>query len=586
MLMKELCCALWVFILLSSLSCAKSTATSALDHAAVIMNEKPDSAKLVLDGIRRSELRTRATRARFALLYSQAMDKCYIDTDNDSLISVALKYYTKHGTDHEKAMVYYYQSVVFQNGKNVEAEVEALINAQTYVEKSNDEYLQALIYHVLANKYYNQMHYDDAIELYKKSAELFTKLENKYNALLAYEGCRNALTITGNLNEATEFGKIALSLAEEMNIVERIIPIRISNYLHSDSKSSEELHSIKQYIIQRKERLGVEQYRYLGDVYENENKIDSALYYYKSYIRHIDNKSHASLGLILKISRLSELIGDKETALEYAKLHSVISGNVYNSERKSLIQDLERKYKAKHIKEEYLALRKQQKLTIIICSLIAFILIIAIVYATHRYMVKIKSKQCEYEVYVAQYETQHSSLEKQYNSLLNTVGAYTKESGEQGFKLVEALENRLESIRTLAEYAYKYGEISPQMFYSKFQEQITFSRNKNDSLSQDILEIADMLNNGFISYLRKQYPEMTKYDLAYCGLILLGFTPDSIRVLYNHTNIQSLYIIRSRIRTKMKLDRKLCLEEYIISLCNKLGYNDLSKGKSFTNTNY
>ena len=81
--MKGLCYTLLVFILLSSLSCTESTVTSAFDHAAEIMSEKPDSAKLVLDGIRRSELKNRALKARFALLYSQAMDKCYIDTDND-----------------------------------------------------------------------------------------------------------------------------------------------------------------------------------------------------------------------------------------------------------------------------------------------------------------------------------------------------------------------------------------------------------------------------------------------------------------------------------------------------------------------
>ena len=119
--MKGLCYALWVFILLSPISCTKSTVILTLDHAAEIMNEKPDSAKAVLDSIKRSELRTRATRARFALLYSQAMDKCYIDTNNDSLISVALKYYSKQGTDHEKALAFYYNGVVYRNSGNIKA---------------------------------------------------------------------------------------------------------------------------------------------------------------------------------------------------------------------------------------------------------------------------------------------------------------------------------------------------------------------------------------------------------------------------------------------------------------------------------
>ena len=582
--MKGLCYTLLVFILLSSLSCTKSTVTSAFDHAAEIMNEKPDSAKLVLDGIRRSELKNSALKARFALLYSQAMDKCYIDTDNDSLISVALKYYSKRGTDHEKALAYYYQSVVLRNAGNIEAEIKALVNAQKYVENTDDEYLQALTYHVLANKYFLQMSYDNALTLYKKSAEIFTKLDKKVNALYAYEGCKNSYASIGNFQEAIKIGEIAIGIAEELGLMERVIPIMIDNYQYNNCKNDKVLSKIKQYLFNEKERLGNEQYRYWGIIYKNENKIDSALYQYKNYIQNIAKHTHTTLGIILNISRLAESKGDIKTALKYERLYSTISDIYDTEERKSLIEDLENKYKARQIEEAYLTLHKQQKLIIIICLLIALIFIIVIIYAIHKYKVRIKKNQCDYETYVAQYETQYDLLQKQYNSLQNTIGVYTKENGEQGFKLIEALENRLESIRTLAEYAYKYGEISPHKFYSKFQEQIAFSRCKNDSLSQDILEIADMFNNGFISYLRKHYPEMTKYDLAYCGLILLGFTPDSIRVLYNHTNIQSLYIIRSRIRTKMNLEKKACLEEFLINMCNELGYNRLPSRKSHIST--
>lgn len=573
MLMKELCCALWVFILLSSLSCAKSTATSALDHAAVIMNEKPDSAKLVLDGIRRSELRTRATRARFALLYSQAMDKCYIDTDNDSLISVALKYYTKHGTDHDKALAYYYQSVVLRNAGNVEAEIKALVSAQKYVEDTNDEYLQAMIYHVLANKYFLQMSYDDALALYKKSAEIYTKLDKKHNALYAYEGCRSVLSITKDYQQAINYGEIAIKLADELGLVERIIPIKINTYVHNSNRTANDLKQIKHLLTTKKYYLDNEQYRYWGIIYENEQKLDSALYNYKTYIQDINKHTHASLGVMLKISRIAESKGDLNTALKYERLYSDNSQLLYKDERETLIKDLEKKYKTKQIEESYLTLCKQHKLIIIIYSLIVIIVFFIVIYAIHKYKAKINRKQCEYKMYVAQYETQHSLLQKQYNSLLNTIGVYTKENGEQGFKLVEALQSRLESIRTLAEYAYLYGEKSPHKFYSKFQEQMAISRRKNDNLSKEILEIADMLNNGFISYLKKQYPSMTMYDLAYCGLILLGFTHDSIRVIYNHTNIQSLYIIRSRIRTKMNIDKRLCLEEHILNMCKELEDN-------------
>lgn len=84
------------------------------------------------------------------------MDKCYIDTDNDSLISVALNYYSKRGSNHEKALAYYYNSAVAKNAKDIDKEVEYLVRAQEYAEKTDDAYLKGLIYSLLAQKYYMQ----------------------------------------------------------------------------------------------------------------------------------------------------------------------------------------------------------------------------------------------------------------------------------------------------------------------------------------------------------------------------------------------------------------------------------------------
>ena len=72
----------------------------------------------------------------------------------------------------------------------------------------------------------------------------------------------------------------------------------------------------------------------------------------------------------------------------------------------------------------------------------------------------------------------------------------------------------------------------------------------------------------------KNYPDLSKYELSYCGLVSLGFTPESIRVLYNHTNLHSLYTIRARIKNKVSINGfkagNHSLEDYIYDLCNIL----------------
>lgn len=570
--MRRYYCLILLLVAMITSCGGNNNITESLDQAAQIMNEKPDSAKLVLDGIRRSELKNRALKARFALLYSQAMDKCYIDTDNDSLISVALKYYSKHGTDHEKALAYYYKSVVHNNANNIEAQIKTLLVAEMYVKKTDDEYLQALIYHTLANRYNLQLQYKEALPLYKKSAEIFEKLDNKTNLLLAYEGCAFCLELTDRGSEAVELRKKALQLAEEIGYIERVIPIKISIYQHSDSKDPQLLKSIKHDLTKYKNRLNIEQYRYWGSIYSNEHKIDSALYFYKEYIQQTKEHSHASLGVILIISRLAESKGYLNTTIEYERLYSDITSKLYVKERKVLIQSLEQKHKTEQAEAAYKRLQQTYRITTIIYILLGVILSICVAWAISRHKQKSAQKLAEYQEYIEQADLQRNKLQEKYSNIQQQIEEQNSIKDEQRTRLLEVLKNRIESLRQLSELASVYGVGDDSRFYGKFQEHIQLSKSKNQELMNDIIEIADLLHNGVISNLRDNHPSLTKHELCYCGFIALGFSPESIRVLYNHTNTNSIYTTRGKIRSKLSLGAAYRdLETYILGLCEKLG---------------
>ncbi len=72
-----------------------------LDRAEMSMESHPDSAFVALDSLDRSLLNTKELQARHALLYSQALEKVGIEVYNDSIIHIALDYYSSVG-DSEK----------------------------------------------------------------------------------------------------------------------------------------------------------------------------------------------------------------------------------------------------------------------------------------------------------------------------------------------------------------------------------------------------------------------------------------------------------------------------------------------------
>lgn len=74
----------------------------ALNRVGALMQSSPDSALMLLQKIDFNSVVGEKARARYALLYSQALDKNFIDLQSDSLINIALDYYMYNGSDEEK----------------------------------------------------------------------------------------------------------------------------------------------------------------------------------------------------------------------------------------------------------------------------------------------------------------------------------------------------------------------------------------------------------------------------------------------------------------------------------------------------
>ena len=495
-------------------SCSHSPITTELKRAEQLMTEAPDSAEKILNAIPRRNLKSRAQKARFALLYSQAMDKCYIDTDNDSLISVAVKYYSKRGSDHEKALAYYYESVMYRNAKNTDAQVESLVKAQKYAENTADPFLNGLIYSKLGQIYHSQFQFSESAELFRNAADAFDRANSPRNKMWSLGNLSNALHHMDNTQQENIAAmKEALNIAKALN--DNANAIKIENDILTATNgwdSNEMLRNEKALFANREHYTKSEFARLLCNHHEKLGNIDSLKYYLTEQIKYDTIRTLFDCGAIARLSSLCENQGDFAEALKYEKMYAKAHDSLKNIERKNIVEELVQKYKTKEISLEKESLRKQQTLIICIGVLVALILISVIVWIIKSSRNALAKQREEYESYITQYDTQCRQLQEQYDMLSNKVGVYTTEQGEFGVKLIELLKNRLSSLRTLAELAYKYGEKNTQTFYDKFQEHIMLSKNKNEEFIDEILEVANVLNNGLITYLTQNYPELSKFE--------------------------------------------------------------------------
>ena len=251
-------------------------------------------------------------------------------------------------------------------------------------------------------------------------------------------------------------------------------------------------------------------------------------------------------GLYLISAQIHEAIGDFATANQYLYYHIDLVDKQTEEEKQSLIQDLEQKYHTEQIRRSYVALKNKY----IILMTIGF-LILTIAGCISWIIYKRKQEQIEEAFgFVSALRNDYSSLQEKYSILNMELGQLNDKSR----KLLAVLDNRMKSLRHIVEMAGAF-ESNPAVFYEKFRKYIHVESSgfKSGLALDDLYDIINLYYGDIVSRLQRHYPSLNDEDLALCGMIYLGFTPQQTRLLFNHTNSSSIYTKRSKLRKKLGL---------------------------------
>lgn len=98
----------------------ENDATRLLDNAEAHLEMHPDSAFVALDSLDRRHLNTPELRARHALLYSIALEKCGISMTNDSIINIAVDYYSSNGDTEKVEEALQWRDIILEHAVKIE----------------------------------------------------------------------------------------------------------------------------------------------------------------------------------------------------------------------------------------------------------------------------------------------------------------------------------------------------------------------------------------------------------------------------------------------------------------------------------
>lgn len=124
-----------------------------LDKADRLMDDNPKAALSLLDSIDSPSLTDDRDRAVYALMYSRALDKNYIDVTDDSLINISIDYYADRNDDLYKEMSYYYLACIKCNSRDYAASMKAASEALRIALAITDDRETARAYELMADLY-------------------------------------------------------------------------------------------------------------------------------------------------------------------------------------------------------------------------------------------------------------------------------------------------------------------------------------------------------------------------------------------------------------------------------------------------
>lgn len=243
-----------------------------LSTAAKLMRSEPDSSLRIIENIDPDRILGRHARAKYALLYSAALDKNYVDTDDDSLIRIAYRYYDKRiCSDSVKFLINYHYGRIHQNGANYQEAMHYYLTAEKYALAAHKNYYLGLVYTRIGELYSEQMNFNGALEYYRNAYDAWKKLRNPAFMNNATLNIANTYSSLNDNDNAVKYYLQALQAARQQGDNDMVIAClsNLGDIYVSKGDYPKALQAVKEIERIVPDGLSIYQYRILIKVYSD-----------------------------------------------------------------------------------------------------------------------------------------------------------------------------------------------------------------------------------------------------------------------------------------------------------------------------
>lgn len=530
---------LGLLVILSFTGCYNREQTFHLDETEALLQNKPDSAFAILQQLKSEG--SQAEQARYALLYSEALDKNHIKVTNDSLIRRAWEYYKNHPKDlrHQCKTLYYWGKVKLNAGDKPGA-LRLYLRVEEKLKGTNEPHYVGLLYSQIGKVYYEQMNYSQAYHYFREARNNFRQSDNTREETEATLDMAAATFHSKDMEKAMRLYSAALDLADEHKY-DKLAKASLTNLasLYVISGKKQIPHDLLQRIELSTRQDTAYGYHTLVNVNLLKNRIDSARYYLTLAEAHTsDIRDMADLQYTAY--RIEAQAKNFEKATEKIHHYIYLTDSLTRSNMQFSAGMVERDYFKEQSK--FVEYRMKNRIIWEIAVATVIFLIIGVAYYIIRQRLRLQRERTAHYLLLAE------EANSEYKTLIEHLeGQRNAESHLKGL-----IASRFDIIDKLGKTYYERENTASQQA-AMFQEvkQIITNFAENNEMLQELELIVNTCHDNAMEKLRKDFPTMKEADIRLLCYIFVGFSPQVISLFMKDT-VANVYARKSRLKSRIK----------------------------------
>jgi len=550
---------------------------ASIDSALTIARQY-ESAQQRLDSMRPASF-SKAERAYYNLLITQAHYKNYIDDTTDAVINEAVNYYKNHGDEPEKlTRSLLYQGCVYEILGDAEKAIASYKDAENVAEDDDMEN-KAYAKLRLATLYADNSNYADLkIKKYKEALDLYRRLGDKHYQIVCLTDIggfyRNDTTSSDSalyyINRAIE-----LSQAQHENwFLFQNLYYRAEMYCLLTREYNKARVDILKALESGKGEIDHPRAHYIAaETYLNLGRRDSALY----YLNHAPASGRMSKSVSDKVmyyrilSEIGKADKDWDTyTTNFERANEMADSILLDNVNKNYLE-VEKKYDLQLEELKKVKSESRMRGAIMLAALLA-LLALGLTFLAWRYRSRLRQKTTEYELQRADLDASLASLQQ----MRTTIGNYEhqlkatqdelrgnearmseelatlEERKRQSDEMRSILDNQIQVIHKLMQLSYENTEAT---FIRKFTEVMSLPNEgalPTDSYWSNLYTLANELhNNVLVEAQRIAGGTLNESEINFLALYCCGFSRTVIMICMKYSSLGTVSNKKIQIAKKL-----------------------------------